>query len=147
MSDMLVVQRAAVARAHALVGDALKLMQSFETRTLESDTAKLQARIIELEQALGLTAKFPSLSHIKPMQRKLFGLLVSRPFVSWEAAFLALYEPSAGRSLPDRKVLHVHVCELRKELDKHGIVISTVVGEGVFMRPEMQEKSKAVVAA
>ena len=142
--NLVIVQGEAVECARALMAKGLAQMEKWTDRKLSPNIEKLQARIIELEEVLGLTIVVP-IPGLKPMQRKLLGLLLNRKFVSWEAAFLALYEPSSGKSMPDRRVLNVHLCEVRNWLDKYGIKVSTVVGEGAFMKPEMQRKLKALL--
>lgn len=113
---------------------------------------KLSDRVAELEDVLGLTARFPRDLFAKNTFRlrscePLLGLLMARPFVPHQAAYDALWGAKNEIDQPDPKALMATVCWLRKGLAPHGIKITNVFGSGYYIDDASKVRLRAVLDA
>lgn len=118
--------------------------------TPSQEMQALRDRIIELEELLGLSTEVPRLFWPRgcPGGRKrvwrLLCFLAKRPFVTSEAALIALQDGNPD-TRPGTKIIQVYVCHLRRFLKPHDIVIRTVWGEGWRFDVENRAKARALI--
>lgn len=99
----------------------------------------LRDHITTLEEALGMTLKWPAQWRLRPIEQRMLGVLVQRREVSRETMLAAMYG-AVGLDEPDSDTLGVHLCYLRRKLKPLGVTFETIYGWGFFMSKEMVEK-------
>lgn len=105
----------------------------------------LQARVAALEEALGLDVKFPPglKFYVPGWTKPLFGLLLKREFITYEAGYAALFgdraEPLAEKSF------HVAAAQLRRSIRPHGIDFERQWGVGYYMTSEMKARAHVLI--
>lgn len=108
-------------------------------------------RIEELEGIVGLRAEFPLAFKLRPMPRKIFGLLLSSAgWVSMEAIEIALYGhlPECDQPRNPRAAIKVHVRNMRIALNAVGIEVDTIFGPGGYwLPPAMKQKARTLIDA
>ena len=110
-----------------------------------SELQRLRDRVLELEDALGLTAEIPyplvpQHTGMTKSLAKLFCLLIHRPFVSRDAAYTVLFGGRPECDQPAGKIIEPMVCNLRKTLRRYDISIETRWGMGYYMTDENKRK-------
>jgi hypothetical protein len=100
--------------------------------------ASLQARIRDLEAALGLHNEKMALTFRLPPQRnQLLGLLLALPTVS---------EDTIQQRLELATDARVAVFRLRKHLEPFGVVVSSRRHIGYWLEPDMKERVRQLIA-
>ena len=89
----------------------------------------LRERIRQLEQALVATFTVPIEFGLTSSEARVFSCLVHRDFATKPQIMMAVYTDRHDEE-PEPKIVDVFVCKMRKKLKPHGIVISTVWGQG-----------------
>ena len=69
------------------------------------------------------------------MEWKLLRLLVTGSHPSKPAMMAELYDDKYAYEPPDKKILDVMVCKMRKKLKPYGITLSTHWGRGYYLTP------------
>jgi len=113
-----------------------------ESRTIE----RLQNRIHELEEILGVTTELPPVLGLTLSEEALLDALFKREIVTPATAFAALYASRAGGEPSDPKnVVSVLIMRLRKKLVAHGIDIKTRSGAGYYMTAEAKDRLRSII--
>jgi hypothetical protein len=111
-----------------------------------SRVSRLEARVEELEELLGLRCEQPRPRDFAPCPWKLLGLLTRRPLVTHEFAFRAFYGWKAEGDQPaDLRIIATHLARLRKTLRRYGISVSTSYSEGYFLDEENRRRAARLV--
>ena len=111
-----------------------------------SRVSRLEVRVEELEELLGLRCDRPRPRGFTPCAWKLLGLLTHRPLVTHEFAFRALYGWKAEGDQPaDLRIIATHLARLRKTLRRYGISVGTSFGEGYFLDEENRRRAAQLV--
>lgn len=114
-----------------------------------SELQRLQDRIAELENVLGLTARFPGILPGGIFRTRacdqLLGLLMARTFVSHQSAYEALYGDRSECDQPTTNIIAVTVCWLRKGLKPYDIFIENKWSEGFFISESNKAKLRALI--
>lgn len=76
---------------------------------------------------------------IAPACRKVLLVLLTRDFMTIDAAMAALYSGRAGDE-PGSRIVNTYVCHLRRLFRPKGITIETRWGRGFYLTPEMKKK-------
>lgn len=115
-----------------------------------SELQQLRDRVAELEEALGVTMRFPH-RLIKNKYRnrhagdQLLGLLLRSAFVPYNTIYDVLYGARPEADQPDPKIISVVACGLRKVLREHGIEFKTDHAIGYFMDNANKAKCRALI--
>ena len=96
---------------------------------LQATIVRLEDRIQELEEAMGLCVLPPLEWGLTVQQARLFGALLEREVLTKDAAMAALYR-DRGDDEPEMKIVDVFVCHIRRKLKPFGIEIGTRWGVG-----------------
>lgn len=114
-----------------------------------SEVQRLQDRVEELEEILGLTAVIPNplLKGVRPKvaSMQLLGMLLARPFVTRDAAYTVLFGDRLECEQPDIKYIDVILSNLRKALADHCVVINTDYGKGIYIDKDNKVRLRAVI--
>ena len=110
-------------------------------------------RIAELEQLVGLAVEWPLRIALRPTQAKIFSMLfaASGP-IGKSSLIAAMYGARPESEWPDNpdKIVHVHICGLRKAIEPHGVIIDTLAlasGDcGYWLRPATRHAAAALIA-
>lgn len=113
---------------------------------LEETIRRLEDRVLELEEAMGLRVLSPLEWGLTQNESRLIGALLERELLTKDAAMAALYR-DRGMDEPDVKIVDVFICKARKKLKPFGIEITTVWGVGYFMRPECKTAARQQIEA
>jgi DNA-binding response OmpR family regulator len=113
-----------------------------ESRTVE----RLQNRIHELEEILGVTTEFPPALGLTLSEEALLDVLFKREIVTQTTAFAVLYASRAGGEPSDPKnVVSVLIMRLRKKLAAYGVDIKTRSGAGYYMTAEAKDQLRSII--
>lgn len=122
---------------------------------MSAELERLRDRVAELEEAMGLTAKFPPNFFAveagaksrcpSPMVRKIIGILVARPFVDKDALWSVLYGSMHEVDQPEPKTVEVHLSFARKALALHGIIIRNAYKTGWYLGSADRAKLRALL--
>ncbi|GAA0197765.1 hypothetical protein GCM10010203_55940 [Actinomadura yumaensis] len=113
---------------------------------LQATIARLEDRILELEEAMGLCILPPLEWGLTQHEARLFGALLERELLTKDAAMAALYR-DRGDDEPEIKIVDVLVCKARKKLKPFGIEIGTRWGVGYFVSAECKSRARAQIEA
>lgn len=103
----------------------------YETELLNRLAAQ-QERIRQLEEILApSTVRIPLEWKLPPSEALVFACLAARDMASRDMIHHALY--SARMEDADPKVVDVFICKMRKKLERFGVSIETVWGDGYFL--------------
>ncbi len=100
---------------------------------------------------MGLTAEIPrdlvprAIARHGPKVRRLIGILLIRPFGDRDAIYNAIYGMQAECDLPCAKIMDVLICQARKALKPHDIVIRTEYARGWWMDGANKAKLRSVI--
>lgn len=89
----------------------------------------LRERIRQLEEALSPTFTVPVEFGLTSSEGRVLSCLVHREFATKPQIMMAVYADRFDEE-PEPKIVDVFVCKIRKKLRPHGVVISTVWGQG-----------------
>ncbi|WP_411037690.1 winged helix-turn-helix domain-containing protein [Shinella sp. BYT-45] len=89
----------------------------------------LRERIRQLEEALSPTFLPPVEFGLTASEAKVLSCLISRDVATKQQIMTTIYSDRVDDE-PDPKIVDVFVCKLRKKLKPHGVIISTVWGQG-----------------
>lgn len=89
----------------------------------------LQDRIIELETLLGLRETLPLQAGLRPMERKILGILLSASPRVVSREFMVRATHNSGE--PYDETIRAHISRIRRKLPHHSI--QTVSGEGYYI--------------
>lgn len=110
--------------------------------------ADMQDRIEMLEDALGtsksITDGYNALGRMKPISRRVLGLLMKREECTRQLIWDSLYGDRVNGG-PSIKLVDVHMSHLRSVLRKHGVEITTLWGEGYCMSPAQKNKVRDIL--
>jgi two-component system, cell cycle response regulator CtrA len=113
-----------------------------ESQTLE----RLQNRIHELEEIIGVTTEFPPALGLTLSEEALLDVLFKREIVTQTTAFAVLYASRAGGEPSDPKnVVSVLIMRLRKKLAAYGVDIKTRSGAGYYMTAEAKDQLRSII--
>lgn len=112
---------------------------------LEAERERLQARIEQLEGAMGMHFAAPVSWLLTPHEARVLGVLLAREVATKDAIMAALYR-DAGKDEAEIKIVDVFVCKLRKKLRPLGFSIETLWGRGYFLKPETKAAVEARIA-
>lgn len=112
-----------------------------------SAVERLQDRIDQLEDALGLKLRLPNEYGLTPLEMKILGLLVKRGIVHRDTIFDALYGALPESDQPNPKVVEVHICKIRRKLKSRELYIGTYVGVGYHLAPNTSREIKRLCEA
>ena len=113
-----------------------------ESRTIE----RLQNRIHELEEILGVTTEFPPALGLTLSEEALLDVLFKREIVTQATAFSVLYASRAGGEPSDPKnVVSVLIMRLRKKLAAYGVDIKTRNGAGYYMTVKAKDQLRNII--
>jgi hypothetical protein len=104
----------------------------------------LEARIKDLEAALGAEFHAPACFGLTPVQERLLGALISRDRLSRDAAYAVIYNDYA-KEPPAPKVLDTFMCHVRKKLAPADIVFTTHFGLGWSMDADNKAKVQGFI--
>ncbi len=108
-------------------------MQTGYEADLRTQLDTLREENRQLRGLLGDGFQAPGCLHLAAIPERLLGLLLRRPFASFEAIETVLWgEASADRS---RGTIAVHVCRLRQRLKPYGVEIVNHWGTGFEIPP------------
>jgi DNA-binding response OmpR family regulator len=107
------------------------------------DTQRLQDRIEELEQLLGMAPTLPRPWRLTPREARLFGLLMKHAVLSADFIIAAIWGGDAGTS---DKSLEVLVFKLRRKLAPAGIVINTEWSTGYYIAADHKRLARDLIA-
>lgn len=121
---------------------------------LMATIARLEDRVLELEEAMGVLVLPPLEWGLTKNEGRLLGVLLERELVTKDTAMAALYR-DRGESEPEIKIVDVFICKARKKLKPFGIAIDTRWGVGYSMsaaskaaaRRQIEASTGQVVAA
>lgn len=113
---------------------------------LQATIVRLEDRILELEEAMGLCVLPPLEWGLTQNEARLFGALLERELLTKDAAMAALYR-DRGEDEPEVKIVDVFVCKTRKKLKPFGIEIGTRWGVGYFMAPAHKAEARRQIEA
>lgn len=113
---------------------------------LQATILRLEDRIQELEQAMGLCVLPPLEWGLTQNEARLFGALLERELLTKDAAMAALYR-DRGEDEPEIKIVDVFVCKARKKLKPFGIEIGTRWGVGYFVTPAHKAEARRQIEA
>jgi DNA-binding response OmpR family regulator len=114
-----------------------------ESQTIE----RLQNRIHELEEILGVPSEFPPTLGLTLSEEALLDVLFKREIMSLAAATAALYGSKVGGRPSDPKnVVSVLIMRLRKKLAADGIDIKTRANVGYYMTTEAKNRLRRIIA-
>ncbi len=106
---------------------------------LETENARLRAKIEDLEFALGRRWVAPRRLKLCPREEDILGMILSRDApISQEQIQRALYVDQDAAPMPS--VVQVHVSKLRKKLKAFGVVLSSGRYVGYWIEPEQRAK-------
>jgi hypothetical protein len=121
----------------------LALLPKRESQTIE----RLQNRIHELEEILGVPSEFPPTLGLTLSEEALLDVLFKREIMSLAAATAALYGSKVGGRPSDPKnVVSVLIMRLRKKLAADGIDIKTRANVGYYMTTEAKNRLRRIIA-
>jgi len=121
---------------------ALLPRRESESQTIE----RLQNRIRELEEILGVTTEFPPTLGLTLSEEALLDVLLKREIVTQATAFAVLYGSRAGGEPSDPKnVVSVLIMRLRKKLAAHGVDIKTRNGAGYYMTVKAKDQLRSII--
>ncbi|TAL43815.1 MAG: winged helix family transcriptional regulator [Salinibacterium sp.] len=111
---------------------------------VEKENEMLRVRIEELEDALGMRAPAPLCFDLSAYEARVFGMLMRREMVAKETVMLGLYggRPDEG---PEIEIVAVFICHLRKKIEKFGVRIDTVRGQGYRLSPDMKAAVRTIM--
>ncbi len=112
-----------------------------------SELEQLRDRVAELEEALGLTATLPAMFRLglPRLEEKLLGLLLARPFIAKEAAYIVLWGARLECEQPSFKNLDVYISRLRAVLRRRDITIKTKYGDGWYIEAADKARLRALL--
>ena len=110
-----------------------------------AEVTRLQDRIEELEQLLGMKMPGVRMSKLSPTEWQLLGLLLKRPLVTREYAFNALYGGRVEADQPASNLISQNIVRLRRRLKDCGIAIQTQVFDGYYMLPEDKRRLRELI--
>ena len=113
---------------------------------LQATITRLEDRIVELEEAMGLCVLPPLEWGLTVQQARLFGVLLERELLRKDAAMAALYR-DRGEDEPEMKIVDVFVCHIRRKLKPFGIEIGTRWGVGYFMTAANKAEARRQIEA
>lgn len=113
-------------------------------RSLEAEIARLENRMRDLEQVLGLNLAAPAEFRLSRGQAVLFNILLRREAVTREALHLALCARSQNDG-PGIGIVATIIYQLRRKLRPHGVKIDNIHGQGYRMTPESKTKVAAIM--
>ncbi|OMG60438.1 hypothetical protein BJP32_03630 [Brevundimonas sp. ZS04] len=113
---------------------------------MQATIVRLEDRIQELEEAMGLCVLPPLEWGLTVQQARLFGALLEREVLTKDAAMAALYR-DRGDDEPEMKIVDVFVCHIRRKLKPFGIEIGTRWGVGYFMTPANKAEARRQIEA
>jgi DNA-binding response OmpR family regulator len=109
--------------------------------------ADLENRIGQLERALGVHVIYSQELGLTKAESSVVGLLEKRPpsaAMSSEQILEALpIFQKGGPDYRDSNLTSVYICKIRKKLERHGIKIITLWGQGYYLDDESKEKLQA----
>ena len=107
---------------------------------------RLQNRIHELEEILGVTTAFPPMLGLTLSEEALLDVLFKREIVTQATAFAVLYGSRAGEQPSDPKnVVSVLIMRLRKKLALRGVEIKTRTGAGYYMTVKAKDQLRSII--
>jgi two-component system, cell cycle response regulator CtrA len=112
---------------------------------VEAENEQLRERVQQLEELLGLSFESPPILGLTQREGALFGLLLSREFLTKEAIMVGLYGLMPGADEVEIQIVDVFTCKLRKKLKPFGIAIETSWGRGYYMTAEAKAAAKALM--
>lgn len=107
---------------------------------------RLEDRVQELEEALGVLILPPLEWGLTKNESRLLGVLLERELVTKDTAMAALYRDRGERE-PELKIVDVFICKARKKLKPFGIVIDTRWGVGYSMSAASKAAARQQIAA
>lgn len=114
----------------SVTADAIRAVAAGDAAQIAA-IADLQAKVAELEDALGLNdaALYPR--RMSPCERKLLGVLLRRANPNRDQLMQAIYAGRNGADMPNDpdSVLNVMMSRLRRHLRADAIEIETVLGD------------------
>ncbi len=107
---------------------------------LEAENDQLRALVTELKSLAFGEWRPPAEWLLTPSQQRIFALLLKRGQVTREQAASALWALRPEGEIPDRKVIDVQLCHMRKKLAPFGVQIRTLWGQGIALDPETRTR-------
>lgn len=107
---------------------------------------RLEDRIQQLEEALGVLVLPPLEWGLTKNEGRLIGVLLERELVTKDTAMAALYR-DRGESEPEVKIVDVFICKARKKLRPFGIQIDTRWGVGYSMSAASKAAARQQIEA
>lgn len=114
---------------------------------LTAERDRLEARVLELEAAMGLTFLAPLEWGLTGNETRLFGALMARELLTKEAAMTALYRDVGADDEPEIRIIDVMVCKMRPKLKPFGIEIVTRWGVGYQLTADVKAGARAQIEA
>jgi DNA-binding response OmpR family regulator len=137
--------RASIRQASIMPNLKLALLPRLETES--QIVERLQNRIHELEEILGVPSEFPPTLGLTLSEESLLDVLFKREIMSLAAATAALYGSKVGGRPSDPKnVVSVLIMRLRKKLAADGIDIKTRANVGYYMTIEAKNRLRRIIA-
>lgn len=104
----------------------------------EAEIERLRARVDALERALGLTAQFPPEWGLTTSEKRILGVLATRPAVPRMALYEALYGDRVNP--PDDTTVTTLVCKLRRKMAAVGFTIGKTRNYGNYSIPDEERR-------
>ncbi|MCA0366790.1 MAG: winged helix-turn-helix domain-containing protein [Proteobacteria bacterium] len=112
---------------------------------LQAVIERLEDRVLELEEALGVLVLPPLEWGLTKNEGRLLGVLLEREIVTKDTAMAALYRDRGDRE-PEVKIVDVFICKARKKLKPFGVSIETRWGVGYSMSPASKAAARRQIA-
>lgn len=122
------------------------MVDDARVEALEAELERANARITQLEEAMGMGVITPVDWKLSPSEMRIFGALLARTYINADAAMAVLYRDQ-GKEEAHVKILDVFVCKLRKKIGPFGITIETIWGTGYRMLPEVKALARSLIEA
>lgn len=106
----------------------------------EEEIQLLKDRVAILEDALGITRRFPPDWGLTPRQEQMLGILCKTTVAPAERFMVALYSDYADP--PVGNIIATQLCKLRKRLKPMGIEIKSRLGGGYGYWIPAEQKAK-----
>jgi len=101
---------------------------------LEAENEMLRARIEQLEEAIGMRDLAPVCFGLTGSEARVLGVLMRREMATKEMVMLGLYSRRPDEDA-EIGIVAVFICHIRKKIEKFGVKIETVWGQGYRLSP------------
>ena len=109
---------------------------------LVAERERLEARVDQLERAMGMDFIAPLEWRLTTAETRVFGVLLARELATVEAVMAALYRDVA-KDEAQPKIVDVFVCKIRRKLKPFGVEIRTLWARGYYLEAECKAAIRA----